>query len=229
MAEARDLVDLTAAKTMLRVAGTGADTELAALITEVTDALEAEAGRQFVLRDANDVTEFHDLAVPQGFLQLRLFPVISVAGVYLGPDATDALDSSLYSIDTAGGVILMKGATANTPRTPSGPSLVARSGFYDFPEDAWRLSGRYFPGVVEGAKVVYKGGYANTAAVDGGLRQIAYDVLARIYRERERKSQGKTQEVAQGFSIASKWDPAMLSKDVKERLQRYANRSATAR
>ena len=232
MADAKDLVGLVETKTMLRVSHANQDAEIASIITQTTEMLEREADRQFVLRDANDVTEWHDLANPQGFLQLRLFPAISVTSLFIGVESTTPIDSDLFVVDLAGAVIMMKGATLNPVRP--GPILLRGSGAggfnaFDFPEDAWRLSGRFFPASVGGARAVYKGGYTDTASVEGGLKQIAFDVLARRYRARERKSQGLTQQVAQGFTIASKWDPSLLTNEEKRRLQRFVTRSETAR
>ena len=226
MANVKDLLTLEEAQIELKAEVAAAnDLVIAADITRVTELLETEAGREFVLRDGNDVTEDHDLATPQGFLQLRLFPVLSVTSVFMGVDATDAIDSDAYVVDTKGGQIIMKNSTV----TPGRPGVGFVPGFVDFPEDAWRLSGRHFPAGAGGGKVVYRGGYEDTDSVDGGLKMIALDILARWYRQRERKSQGKTQEVAQGLSIASKWQPDLLTREMKLRLQRFVNRSETAR
>ena len=225
MAATRDLVGLAEAKEELQVSSADNDSQIAGIITRATDFLEREADRKFVLRDGNDVVEDHDLANPQGFLQLRLYPVISLTSIFVGIDATDPIDVDNFVVDNDGGQILMKGASVTPPR----PGVIFRPNFTDFPEDAWRLSGRFFPGTVGGAKVTYRGGYATTATVDGALKLIALHVIALIYREIERKSQGKTSEVAQGLSIASKWQPDLLTRELNLRLQKFRNRSETAR
>ena len=77
--------------------------------------------------------------------------------------------------------------------------------------------------------MLYRGGYVDTDSVPGDLKRAASDILARWWREEERKSQGLTAEVAQGFTFATKWDNKIVSADAQRILKRAGNLSQTAR
>ncbi len=227
------LVTLDELKIALRVRGDSADEELTALAAEVADLVEREVGFRLVadIGDSEpeaDVDEYHDLANPQGFLYVRRRPVRSVTSVYLGGTLISATD---YVLDSKAGLISLMGAAVTRP---SGSHLGVgyrplSSVFTDFPEDVWRYGSRYFPATQSAARVLYKGGWATTETVDSNLKGIVFEVAARIYRNRERKSQGVSSEIAQGFSTATKYDPKALNDDLRARLRPFKTLTQTAR
>jgi hypothetical protein len=225
------LLSLEEAKSALRARGAGLDDILVRLLSWTADIIERELGFRPVtdlgtLAPESDVDETHDLSNPQGFLHTLRRPIRSVTAVYAGQDST-ALPTSAYSTDFAGGVILLNGGTVAPSRRLLG-GFESSIAFF-FPEDAWRFNSRFFPAGTGMARVVYKAGWANTASVDGALKSIAADVLARLYRAEERKSQGVSSEVAQGFTIATKFDLKALTDDLRSRLLPFKTFSKTAR
>lgn len=251
------IISLDEAKRAVRWVGTDTtrEQELADLCDAITLAFERETSREFVPRilqagpDTALIDEFHDLSAPQGFLQLRVFPVYSIAKVFMGQGSDEELDPDLYVFGDESGEIKLIGSTVTSLAPASVLSLGHRgsvSGWpTDFPEDAWRFGRRFFPPEVGGARVQYVGGYRNQAdgpwpgptgmdLVPADLKLLASEVIAKAWRSRERKSEGMIQEVAQGFSIATKFDQSFLNSvgaalGQKERLKRFRNRSRTAR
>ncbi len=228
------ILTLAEAKLALRVRGDAADEEIVSLLAEVADIIEDELGFRPVAdiegtEPEADLDEYHDLANPQGFLYVRRRPVRSITTLYL--DGT-ALGASDYVLDSKAGLITLVGATV----TRMGGSLLGGGAhmplagpFVNFPEDVWRLGSRYFPAKQSAARVLYKGGWETTDTVPASLKSIAIDILARLYRTRERKSQGVMSEIAQGLATAQKYDPKAVSEDLRSRLRGFATLTTTAR
>ena len=213
------LLSLEEARSALRVRGSSADEVLIRLLSWTADIIERELDFRPVtdlgtLAPEADVDEMHDLSNPQGFLHALRRPIRSVTSVYAGQEST-ALPSSAYSTDFMSGMILLNGGTV-------APSRRLLGGFES-------SIAYFFPAGTGMARVVYKGGWANTASVNGVLKSVACDVLARLYRAEERKSQGVSSEVAQGFTIATKFDPKVMSDDLRSRLASFKTLSKTAR
>lgn len=228
------LVTLQEAKIALRVRGDSADEEITQILAEVASIIEDELEFRPVadIGDSEpeaDTDEYHDLANPQGFIYLLRRPVRSVTAVYL---AGTQLATTDYVLDSDQGMISLQGAAAAPPtgsRLSQGPLYLSRGYLTGFPEDLWRLGVRYFPGTQGGARVQYKGGFSQTETVPYSMKSIALDVAARIYRTRERKSQGVVSEIAQGFQLATKFDPKVLNEDLAQRLRQFKSFTRTAR
>jgi hypothetical protein len=229
------LVTLEEAKIALRVRGDSQDEEIVGILAEAAAIIEGE----LLFRPVADVgdsepeadtDEYHDLANPQGFLYVMRRPIRSVTAVYL---AGTQISGSDFIVDYSQGLITLMGASVTRPtgsRLGSGGYGLSLSGpFVNFPEDAWRFGSRYFPATQTAGRVVYKGGWATTETVPETLKGIALDVIARIYRTRERKSQGVVSEIAQGFQLATKYDYKTLNEDLLRRLRSYKTLSKTAR
>jgi len=227
-------VTLDEAKVALRIRGNSADEEIVGILTEVASIIEGELLYRAVndVGDAApeaDIDEYHDLANPQGFIYTLKRPLRSVTKLYM---AGTEVPSSDYIFDTISGQITLMGSTVTRP---SGSHL-GQGGYYglggrftDFPEDLWRFGSRYFAAIQGSARVLYKGGFAATETVDPTLKGIALDIAARIYRTRERKSQGIISEIAQGFTMASKYDMKTLNEDILRRLRPFVTLTKTAR
>lgn len=197
-------------------------------LAQVTEIVEEIVGYQIIERAATVIEELHDLQVVQGFLQLRRRPIIAFSKLFIPADGSE-VDTDQYTIDTIEARVMLKG-TSGSGRAGPPPSRWDGPGFVDFPEDYYaRFGGGAFPALVAAAKVEYRGGFENTASVPGGLKRAALDILARWYRDEERKSQGKSSEVAQGFTFVSKFSDQIVSEEVRKMLRRYSNLSKTAR
>jgi hypothetical protein len=196
----------------------------------VTELCEQVADTRFVERQAVAIEEIHDLQVAQGFLQLRRRPIIDAAALklYIPFDGSE-VEAEAFLIDEAAGRLMIRNLSASgRPSRP--PSQWDGPGFVDFPEDYYvRLGGGVFPAVNGAAKVSYRGGYVDTDSVPGALKRAAASILARWYREEERKSQGLTGEIAQGFSFASKFSDAVVTQEDRRILKSLGNLSRTAR
>jgi len=221
------LLSLAEAKTALRVKGDSADPELVVLLRQVTEMIEQEIGYRPVT-EGDAITEVHDLASAQGFLYLRVRPVLSVTSVTLR-DSDTALAVDSYRVNYKEGMVsLGRGQTA--PVFGSGLLRPSPGPFTDWPEESWaRNGGLFFRPGNDSATIVYSAGYSETSAVPGALKAVAEEVLARRYRTRERKSQGVTSEIAQGFATATRYDPKVLSEDMKARLRPFKTLTQTAR
>jgi hypothetical protein len=228
------LVSLDEAKVALRVRGDSQDEEIISILSEVADVIEWELSFRPVADIGDtlpeeDTDEYHDLANPQGFIYTLRRPVRSVTALYLGGALVSSSD---YILDSAAGMVTLMGAKVTPPsgsRLGSSPLYLGSGPFVNFPEDIWRFGSRYFPATQSAARLVYKGGYAQTETVPPMLKGIALDVAARIYRTRERKSQGVVSEIAQGFQLATKYDMKTLSEDLMARLRQFATLTKTAR
>lgn len=232
-------------KTALRVQGTGQDLALEDRATEVTEYFEQIAERRFVERDPDPddgsqysiaIVENHDLAVPQNFLYVRVRPIRVVTAVLVGnPDSLQTLPLTDYVFDGEKGMIILRSGSAGGGLGIWGdwsPVWGAGGGqFVDYPEQylLTGLRGPKFPPGVGVAQVQYSGGYETTDDVSGDLKAAFIDTMARFYREDERKSQGLVQEVAQGLSIGTKFDPKHVSDETMTLLKNQKNFSKTAR
>jgi hypothetical protein len=195
-----------------------------------TELIEDIAETQFVERSTTALAEIHDLAVPQGFLQLRRRPIIGTVAVVIGDPGTTALLDTTYHVDAVGGQILLKASSANPRANRKPPSMFeGNPNWIDFPEDYFSRYGIAFPAIPHSAVVTYRGGYVNTAAVPGELKRVAGNILARWYREEERKSQGLTSEVAQGLTYATKFDNRLVNDEDRRYILAAGNLSRTAR
>jgi hypothetical protein len=228
------LVSLDEAKIALRIRGDSQDEEIVEILAEVADIIEGELFYRPVADIGDtlpeeDTDEYHDLANPQGFLYTLRRPIRTITSVYL---AGALIGSSDYVIDRMAGMVTLMGAKTTPPsgsRLGSSPLYLGSGPFVNFPEDIWRFGSRYFPATQSSARILYKGGYAQTETVPPMLKGIALDVAARIYRTRERKSQGVVAEIAQGFQLATKYDMKTLNEDLLMRLRVYATLTKTAR
>lgn len=218
------LLSLAEARAALRVKGDAADAELVVLLRIVTEMIEDELGYRPVTA-ASPITEYHDLANPQGFIYLRTRPVVSVTSVLR---AGAALATTDYVVSQREGQIALRGSLV-APVSGSGLLKPARTPFVDWPEEQWARGGLYFGQGTDAATVVYVGGYTETSVVPGALKACAEEMLARRYRTRERKSQGVVSEIAQGFSTATKYDPKLMTEDIKARLRPFKTLTTTAR
>jgi hypothetical protein len=220
------LVTLAETTTALKAAGSSADTELEGLIQLVTEEIEHSLGCQIVGTRSTgsdpDITENHDFEVSQGFLYSRRRPIRSVSSLALAGSALTVTTDYVYDSDS--GLFTLVGSSTAKPSSPLG----GRSAFNNWPEDAWRFASRWFSGIT-GATLVYKGGYAATTNVPGPLKLLALDMIARVYRERERKSQGMSSEQAQGFTVFVKYALAEMRAELEERLRPYRTHTTTAR
>jgi hypothetical protein len=195
----------------------------------VAQLMEQLGETQFVERAATALVEIHDLAVPQGFIQLRRRPVIGTLVLQVG-DPVSTVDVANYYVDTARGLVMMKGGTANARYNRAPPSAFGgHPAWVDFPEDYWSRYGASFPGIPQSATVTYRGGFANTAAAPGDLKRAASDILARWWREEERKSQGLQSEIAQGFTFATKYENKLVNDEDRAIIRMRGNLSRTAR
>lgn len=229
------ILSLEELKLALRIRGSGADETLIPVAAAVADLVEQELEFRCVADDGTsepeaDVTEYHDLANNQGFIYLRRIPIRSVSHVYkVAPDGTEQeVASSDYTIENMSGLLTLAGGTASVA-TYRRLSQFDGSGSGAWPEDGWRLMSSYFRAGTTSARVLYKGGYADTASVPGGLKDVAADIAARIYRIQERKSQNLSSEVTQGLGLATKYDPRVVTDDHRARLRPYKTLTKTAR
>lgn len=221
------LLTLAEAKTALRTKGDFADAELVVLLRQITEMIEQEIGYRPVT-GGDPITEVHDLANAQGFIYVRVRPVVSITSVTLrGSD--DALESTSYRTNFKEGMISL-GSGQVAPVFGTGLLRPAATPFNDWPEESWaRQGGLFFRPGNDSATIVYVAGFSETSAVPGGLKAVAEEMLARRYRTRERKSQGVTSEIAQGFATATRYDPKVLTEDMKARLRPFKTLSQTAR
>jgi hypothetical protein len=232
------ILGLEETKSALRVRGDSADVELAEIINATTDIVErflefrpvADLGLN---APEDDIVEFHDLANPQGFIYSRRRPIRSVTKLML---RDTQMPNDAFVVDNFSGMVSLAGSSASPQRRILGGYLAGPSGvaapigpFVSWPEDIWRYQGRYVPQGTSSAILYYKGGWANTYTVDPGLKAVAIDIAARIYRQRERKSQGVASEIAQGFALATKYEPKVVTEDVQSRLRPYKTHTWTAR
>lgn len=223
------LLSLEEARVALRVRGDSADAELVLLLAQVADIVEEELGFRAVAdigssEPEEDVDEYHDLANPQGFIYLRRRPIRTITSVY---SSGSLVPPTNYVVDYKSGLVTFVGAMVTPVRRPLGGFIAGP--FVDWPEDSWRTQSVYFPAGSSAARALYKGGFADTASVVGGIKAVAIDILARLYQTRERKSQGVTSIVGPSGSLATKYDPRVISEDVRGRLRAYATMTTTAR
>jgi hypothetical protein len=228
------LLTLEELKLALRVRGSGFDAMLIPVAAAVADMVEQELEFRCVADDGtadaeSDVVEYHDLANNQGFVYLRRIPVRSITTVYkVAPDGTEtAVAASGYTIESQSGLLTLAGGTASVAAYRRLSTFDSGSGMW--PEDSWRLQASYFRAGTTSARVIYKGGFADTASVPGGLKDVAADMAARIYRIQERKSQNLSSEVTQGLGLATKYDQRVITDDHRARLRPYKTLTKTAR
>lgn len=195
----------------------------------VAELMEQLGETYFVERNATPLVEVHDLAAPQGFIQLRRRPVIGAVVLAVG-DPAQTVDAANYYVDEALGLVMMKGGTANARHNRQPPSMWAGNpSWVDFPEDYYSRYGGSFAPVPQAATVTYRGGFQTTAAVPGDLKRAAGNILARWWREEERKSQGLQSEIAQGFTFATKYSDKLVSEEDRAIIRMRGNLSRTAR
>ncbi len=218
------VVTVAEVKQAVEIRGTSADSELEGLIAMITDELERAFRYEIVSRLVNsaevDTVEVHDFDVPQGFVYAARRPIRSITTVEL---AGEVLNQSDYVVDMKTGLISLVGAPVARVECPRPRS---RSPFLDFPEDAALRSGRWFAGH-SGATLTYKGGFSSTAAVSTPIKHLALDMIARLYRERERKSVGLSSEQSQGWTQFQ--IDASFRDDLKRRVDSFESYSRTAR
>jgi len=215
----------------LQSSDSGIITRLESMLGWVAELIEQIAETQFVERTDDPIVEVHDLAVPQGFLQLRRRPVIEPTTLTLSVgDPASLVDPSNYYVDGARGLIMLKGGAASARINRRPPSMFGGNpAWIDFPEDYYSRGGMSFDGIPQSATVSYRGGFETTATVPGDLKRVASNVLARWWREEERKSQGLTSEIAQGFSFATKFVNQLVSDEDRRTIAARGNLSRTAR
>lgn len=224
---------LEEAKAELRTEGTLLDTGLAICCGIATGLLESECNRHFFINhdwdpsgdtDEPYIVEGHDLDVRQSSIFVMHRPIrrlksISIMGTTLGAET--------LVVDADAGMVAIKGRTTGIVGLGREPYPVGPFG-PDFPEDYYqRLGGGWFPagnGLVE---VQYLGGFAKTADVPGDLKHLCLDVLARIWRDQERKTQGITLQQT-NLGMVSKYGDDFLPKYGARILMPYRNVSRTA-
>lgn len=226
-APAHSLLTLEEARAALRVQSAAADERIEQLLGLVTEMMEEEAHTRFVERNTTDITEYHDTLAQQTFVVAAVRPIRTVTALYVPASSTTAIEASKYVVDGPAGMVMLKGTGLSSrlrrPAPPIGPMGA------DFPEDYYSRYGIAFPEGADAVKLVYRGGFENTAGVPGALKLAASTVLARVYREEERKTQGLTSEIAAGLATAMKFAASYYSDDVRVVLRRYGNLSRTAR
>jgi hypothetical protein len=199
-----------------------------------TDLCEQIGETLFVERAATPLDEVHDLSAPQGFLQLRRRPILDMPVVVVGDPVATVLAPTVYHVDAEGGQIILRGTSANPNANRAQPpmTLFKAAGnplWVDFPEDWWSRFGTGFPPIPHAAVVTYRGGFGTTANVPGDLKRAASNILARWWREEERKSQGLTAEIAQGMTFATKFAASVVSDEDRRLISGRGNLSRTAR
>lgn len=225
------LATLAELKDTLRVAGTAIDTTfLETLANGVTGIFNEIADSDIVTRlgAGEFYKEWHDLAVPQGYLDVRHSPIREIVSLQSGlPGTLFTFDADDYVFDAEHGRVMLKRGAVN-------PGAWRPPGFIDYPEDYFtrglgtKTGAGFNPGV-GAAFVEYKGGFESSTTVPWSLKRAWLDVAARIYRSEENKSQGKAQEIAAGLSIATKFNESYISPEAMAMIRRFAYHGKTAR
>jgi hypothetical protein len=217
-------------KDALRYSAVGSVDTLARLAIRVVGIMQEITECEIVstLEEDTYYAEFHDLAVPQGFVYVRHRPIRSVRVLKTGlPGSLFTFDAADYIFDADKGMVMLKRGAVN-------PGAWRPPGFIDFPEDYFvrglgvKTGAGFNPGVGS-VYLEYQGGYASADTVPGSLKGAFIDIASRIYRTEENKSQGKAQEVAAGLSIATKFNQDYMSNEVREVLRRNSYLGKTAR
>lgn len=164
-----DLFDIDQIKDELGgIAGTGQDSRLERVALRVTDIIEGYVNRPLIDRGAN-ITEYH--SIPDGLRELYplVYPVSSVVSLHEDPslvyDAATLVPTTGYTL---------------FPGDPEGKQRAKIQRSYGEP---W-LAGWHY------VRLVYRGGFANRAALPGAILDVALELGAIMYRVIERKTQG---------------------------------------
>lgn len=224
--------------------------EIADACARVTELLETACDRKFIMSPVatgfaegephtlaqTHIIEQHDLRKAQTFIYVRHRPIRSLVRFTIR--GTDQDLSGITGDPRAGLILFLYGSLDPwpVPSLGAGPGLNLRGapvGNFDadFPDDwAARFGGR--AGIRPGAgmaEVEYDGAWASTATIPGDLKEIAIEALARIWRTKERKSQGLT-SVSTGLGVGTKFDQNWIPAEALALLKsQYGNLSASAR
>lgn len=172
MPGARDLVTLAEAKDWLNVTGTADDTEIARVITDISDRIHQEAGREFVVNGTNPQTRLFD--IPR-------FPYrqpVIVDGEYRGDRGTRTVDvGDLASFTQVR--ILDYDWTTSVLAVPN-TSISARPLVRQSWEPIRCLEFNYTVGsIYQGRRVEVTGNFG-FPAIPGNIRQACLDAIAAV-------------------------------------------------
>lgn len=155
-----DLLELAALKLYLGIEHTDDDTLLAAIIDEITAAVEMHCGRTFTL-DTGDRTEYIDGGIKQLIIQKP--PIASITNITDTFNDDEVVDSDEYDFDPEAGLIYISQDSSATLST------LAELGVWGSGRRRW--------------KVDYKGG--NYAAIPADVALAAKTWIADIYAHRD--------------------------------------------
>jgi len=213
------LVSVAECREELRVVSDENDEDIGSIAKLVSEMIEEYIGRQVVSRSWAAVkTEKHYLEVPQSYLYLRNRPLkadpasIKVAG--------SAIDLTKLLFDWDAGRVVGIGGLRSHP-------LIPASALPDFPEDYGFRFGQAFGSVRGKIEVEYIAGYENTSKVSGSLKYAALQVVAALYRNRERKGQGMS-SISSSVGTVSKFTLDAFSPEVEKMLKAERTYASTA-
>lgn len=187
------LVSLSELKDSLRAEGKADDATLERVINRASRLIEQEVGAELVTRGS--LTEFHTVRGPDVVrIRLRQWPITAVTSIHEDSTRTYAAGNLLtvntdYVVSaTTGEIFRVVAASGPRPWLPG-----------------WRA-----------IKVVYTGGYANTAAVPEEYKEACLEVAAAIYYEAVNKRQGVSAVQDAHGSVTR--HAGVLSQDLQKRL-----------
>lgn len=227
---ARAPVSLEDLKDALRVVSPATEGSLAFIASRVVGIMDELTECDVITRlgASEYYGEWHDLAVPQGYVYLRHKPIRAVRLLQSGlPGSMFTFEATDYVFDAEQGMVMLKRGAVN-------PGAWRPPGFIDFPEDYYTRglgvrSGAGFNPGVGSVYVEYKGGYLDSDSVQPSLQGAFVDIASRIYRTEENKSQGLVQVVAQGVAVSTRFDPNYVSAEAAKILDRFRYNGKTAR